>query len=263
MLNRWLATLERRFSKYALPNLTYPLVGIMGLVFVLLLANPTFDQALTLDRAAIARGQVWRLVTFVFLPPSRSVLWILFALWTTHTMGTWLEARMGTFRYQSYWLLGWASSLAAGLLSGVPVTNEFLLTSMLLAFGTMFPDFEFMVLFVIPVKVKWLAWMAGLLLLARVGVTPGWARVYPALAVGNYLAFFGADLIDMLRAFATRGAGAGRREKVSAVSSPERPRRVCAACGVTDEDRSVDFRVCTCARCEKPTDYCLAHARNH
>jgi hypothetical protein len=267
MLNRWLASVERRFARYTFANLTYPLVGIMGLVFVLLLTNPGFEQALVLDRAAILRGQVWRLITFVFLPPSSSPVWILFALWGLYTMGTMLEQTWGTFRYQTFWLLGWLGSVVVAMASGLPVGNIYLLMSVLLAFGTIFPDFEFRILFVIPVKVKWLAWFDALWLLSMVGMADGWAKLFPAIAIANYLLFFYTDLVDMLRAWIARGAHARKfgafREGTAPIARAERVPRVCKSCGVTDADPSIDFRVCTCAKCGKPTDFCVDHARNH
>ena len=54
---------------------------------------------LSLDRSFLLRGQVWRLVTFLFLPPSSSPLWILFNLYFYCLLGRGLEQQWGVFRF--------------------------------------------------------------------------------------------------------------------------------------------------------------------
>lgn len=265
MLNRWLATLERRYARYAFANITYPLVAAMGVMFVLLLTSPGLIHWVTLDREQVLHGQVWRLVTFAFIPPSLSPIWIVFSLFWLYTMGVMLEQTWGTFRYQVYWFLGWLGSVIVAMASGVSTTNELMLMSLFLAFATLFPDYEIRLFFVLPVKVKWLAWIDALALLAMVGMSHGVARIYPALAIANYLLFFGADLVSMLRGFGLR---ADRARAFSAFEQSKREaapsdKRVCARCGVSDADPSIDFRVCTCSKCKTPTTFCLPHSRDH
>lgn len=265
MLNRWLATLERRYGRYTLPNVTYPLVFSMAVVFVLIVTNPGLLQWLVLDRDAVLRGQVWRLFTFVLIPPSFHPVFIVFGLLFLHTMGTALEASWGTFRYQFYLGLGWLGALIVALLSGVPTTNAMLLASVTFAFATMFPDFTVRLFFVLPVPVKYIAIVTALGVLAMIGTSQGYERLYPVVALANYLLFFWVELVELVRGYTRR---AGRAQKFGKFRSDIRQgsiraKRVCAACGVTDDDPSVDFRVCSCAKCKSPTDYCLEHARNH
>jgi membrane associated rhomboid family serine protease len=266
MLNRWLATLERRFARYTFANITFPILAAMGTMFVLLLTSPGLHHWVTLDRDLVLQGQLWRLVTFMFLPPSMNPILLVFELWFLHTMGTMLEQTWGAFRYQMYWLLGWLSTVTVAMITGTSTDNTMMLTSLFFAFATVFPDFEVQLLFIFPVKVKFLAWIGALGLLALIGARQGIARIYPALAIGNYLLFFGSDLISMLREFVLRAKRARTYRKfqrdLRAVDHGE-TRRVCARCGVTDEDPSIDFRLCSCDRCGKPTYFCFEHARNH
>lgn len=266
MLNRWLATLERRYARYTFANITFPILAAMGVMFVLLLTSPGLYYWMTLDRDLVLRGQVWRLVTFMFLPPTMSPIWIVFSLWFLHTMGTMLEQTWGSFRYQIYWFLGWLSAVSVAMLTGVSTSNGMMLASLFLAFATVFPDFEMRLFFLFPVKVKYLAWVDALGLLALVGLSDGFARLYPALAISNYLLFFGKDLVGMLRGFSLRADRArayGRYQRDVRSADSAKTRRVCASCGVTSDDLSIDFRVCSCDKCQKPTTFCVKHARDH
>jgi membrane associated rhomboid family serine protease len=265
-MDRLLARLERKLGRYAIPGFTWYLVGLQSFVFVMELTNPGFSQYLALDRELVLQGQVWRLLTYLFIPPTTSPIWVLFELYWLYTMGTALEAEWGTFKYQVYWLSGMLFTTVGAFALGVPATNVYLLMSLFLAFATHWPDFEIRVFFLVPVAVKWLALLDGLMLLGMIGMAQGPARLIPVLAVGNYLLFFHRALIDQVR----RGAFRARRARAfdsfrRAVREPgDRPRaRRCALCGVTDADPNVEFRVCSCAKCGQATEYCLAHARNH
>jgi len=263
-MDRLLARLERRFGRYALHGFTYFLVAFQALVFVLELTNPGFSNLLTLSRDRLLQGQVWRLVTCLFIPPSSSPFWVLFALYWLYTMGTSLERELGDFKYQIFWLAGMISTIVVALVFNVPATNSYLLMSVFLAFATLYPNFEIRLFFVVPVAVKWLALVDAAVLAGMVGSEPGLARLIPVLAVGNYLLFFGTTLLDRIRsgAFRSRHAAAHRAARRIAAEATTR-RRSCSVCGVTDENREIEFRVCTCAKCGTPTDFCLPHSRNH
>lgn len=267
-MQRLLARLERRFGNYALHGITYYLVAIQAFVFVVELTNPGFVQMLSLNRELIMRGQVWRLFTYLFIPPTMSPLWVLFELYWLHLIGTSLEAQWGSFQYQFYWIVGMVLTTIAAFGFNLPATtNVDLLMSLFLAFATLFPDFEIRVFLLIPVKVKWLALLDAAAILARIGFADGMGKIVPLLAIGNYLLFFTPTLIDQIRAGAFTAHRAGARRKFKRDITETKPvaaRRTCKTCGVTDEDRSVDFRVCACEKCGGvATDFCLAHARSH
>ncbi len=258
-----LARLERRFDRYTPQNLTLYLVGLMGVTWVLERLRPGFLAMLALDPARVAAGQVWRLFTFVFIPPSDSPLWLFFALWWTWALGQMVERTMGSFRYALFWLVGVVTTAALAFAFGVPASNRFLLMSLFLAFATQQPEYEILLFFVLPLRVKWLALVDVALLALLVATAEGWQRLQPLAAISNYLLFFGPTLVALLQGRA-RKAARPAAQKRSAAEEVEAPRtRRCALCGVTDDDRRVEFRVCTCAHCGKPTEFCLAHARNH
>ncbi|MFL5365139.1 MAG: hypothetical protein ACJ781_06630, partial [Myxococcales bacterium] len=130
-MERWLTKLERRFGKYAPHNLILWLVGLSGLVYALSYASPGSLELLVLDPDAVARGEVWRLVTFLFLPwggggrGAFGPILTLVALMFLYTIGSSLEAEWGSFKFDVYYLVGVLATIAGAVLFG-PVTNEFL-----------------------------------------------------------------------------------------------------------------------------------------
>ena len=265
MFARLLTRLERRFGRYALPGFTYYLVGLMAFTFVMELVSPGFHQFLMLDPHLVRQGEAWRLVTWLFISPSFSPIFALFALYWQYQFGLAFEAQWGPFKYQFFWLLGAVFNTAAAFAFDVPITNVYLLMSLFLGFATLFPDYE-MVIIVFPVKIKWLALLDAAGLLAMVGMQSGWARLAPLLGIANYLLFFTPALLALVQAGrfrASRVTSAWTFQQSVRDSAPGKALRHCKTCEVTSEDPSVEFRVCTCSKCGGPTDFCLKHAREH
>lgn len=263
-MERWLATLERRFGRYVPGNLTYWLVGLMGATFVMEMVHPGFSEVLRLDAGLVMRGQVWRLFTYLLLPPSTTPVFVIFALWWLHRMGTTLESEWGAVKYLAFWLVGMAATTAVAFGFHLPAGNGYLLMALFLAYATLYPEEKLMVFFILPVAIKWLALLDALGLLYLVGTLPGLQRLLPVVSVANYLLFFTPTLAGLLRGFARSGGRVGARRKFStAGDAAVKSVRRCSVCGVTSEDPSVDIRVCSCAKCGKPTEFCLPHARNH
>jgi hypothetical protein len=259
-MQRLLARLERTLGRYAIPNLTWYIVGLGAVVFVLELAKPGFTSMLVLDPALVMHGQVWRLVTYLFIPPAAGPIWILFALYMTWMFGTSLEAEWGAFRYNIFYLIGMAGTTAAAFLTGEPVTNIYLNTTLFLAFATLFPDYQILLFFILPIKVKWLGWLAAAGLLVTVLTAPLGHKAAVAFALVNYLVFFQGTIRNLMRRGSRKVQSVAQRSKFE---PPLARVRKCSLCGKTDAEPDVDIRVCSCERCGKPTELCLEHARNH
>ena len=105
-MEQLLARLERRFGRYAIHNLISVVVGGMAIVWVLSLLKPEFQERLWLDIGAVRHGQVWRLVTFLFIPPPSKPMWVIINLYFTWWVGSSLEQRWGPFKFNVYYLLG-------------------------------------------------------------------------------------------------------------------------------------------------------------
>ncbi len=259
-MDRLLAKLERRFGRWAIPNLAAYLVALNAFVFVLAMARPAFIQALMFDPERVRRGEVWRVITFVFIPPSLSPIWIIFALYFAWLCGMALESVWGTFKFNLFYLLGMLGTMAAAFILGQSMSNLYLNTSIFLAFATLFPNFELLIFFILPVKAKWLGFLTCLLLAMSFGDGTNADRVAIAVALANYVLFCHRVLYNHLRQGFTRTRRESRMQKFRA---PPREYRTCKICGKSDADPQVDMRVCTCAKCGEPTSYCLEHARNH
>src|SRR5713101_2735121 len=165
----WLDKLERRFGFLGIPGLIRIIVGFNALVFVLVRLNPDFVSVLNLDPARIRHGEVWRLVTYIFIPQTFSFLWIVFVLWFLWFIGDGLERAWGPFRLTLYFLVGMIGTTIAALLSSSQFSNQMLFTTLFFAFAHFYPDEVIYVFFILPLKIKWIAWVyAGFLLLGFV-----------------------------------------------------------------------------------------------
>lgn len=263
-MEKLLNKLEYRFGRYALANFTYYLVGAQAIVFVLNIMQPGFANSLTLDSHLVKQGEVWRLLTWLFIPLSNSPIWILFSLYWLYLMGTALESHWGAFKYQIYWFTGILGTALFAFILDIPVTNSYLLMSLFFAFATLWPNYELMIFFILPVKVKWLALLSGATLLYMVAVLPLAYKIIPILAVGNYFLFFTSTLIRMIRqGFFRAGHAKKFYQFKQSVKESEIGERRCPICGITDADKTAEFRVCNCEKCGKPTEYCIKHAWEH
>ena len=140
------------------------MVIIIGQVLMFLASGGNMQ---TLSRAALVwdkvlEGEVWRLVTFLLVPPSASVLFLLIALYMFYLFGSSLEQIWGEVRYNAFLMLGAVLTIAAaGVVHDQPVTGAFLGGSVFLAFATYNPNFEILLAFILPVKIKYLAYLAA------------------------------------------------------------------------------------------------------
>ena len=264
-MDRLLARLERKLGRFAIENLTAFIVGGMAIVFVLAYAKPDLIEHLTLD-PAVALKQPWRFVTYLFIPTSMRLVWILFSLYWTWLVGSNLENEWGAFKLNVYYLIGVLGTTGAAWLTGMPQGNFWLNTSLFFAFATVFPNYEILLFFIVPIRVKWLALITAALVGYAFFDGDIGAKAAIAVAFGNYLLFFGGHLVGLARGQQVQMRQAARRtslrppprEEAEAKASS----RVCAICGAR-QDEGADIRVCTCEKCGGPRELCLEHAKSH
>ena len=182
----------------------YLCIAMLGVFILEYLPLPNSAwMALYFDRDLILRGQVWRIITFIFLPPSGSILWILFSLYFYYFLGTSLERHWGGARFNLYYLIGVLGNIAAGFLTGT-ATNVYLNTSLLLAFAVLYPDMQFTLFFFLPVKVKWIGWAWGAFLIYQ-AIQMSWTyRVALVFSFLPFVLFFGKQAFLQLRMDARR-----------------------------------------------------------
>jgi len=216
---------------------------------------------ITLLPGLVLAGEPWRLVTFLFLPPPTHPVFVAFAWYMFWLMGSALEEYWGAFRYNLFIFLGWALTVgAAFVLPGAYTTNIFLGGTVFLAFAYLNPDFELMVFFILPLKIKWLALLQWLGY-AYALYAGSWPVRFAVLAsVGNFLIFFGADIVAQLRTGRRRMEQQSRRNALQGDETVARHR--CHVCGKTDRTNPLEeFRYCS--KCVGEECYCSEHLKNH
>ena len=249
----WLDKLERRFGFLAIPGLIRFVIGFTVLVYLLVYLNRGFESYLALDPVLIRQGEVWRLVTYIFLPQTLSPLWLLLALWFLWFIGEGLERAWGAFRLTLYFLVGMIGTAVAAFFFGAKFSNGMLIVSLFFAFARFYPEEVIYILFILPVKIKWLAWIMGAFLLFGFVVNGMSYRMALVAAFANYLIFFGPEIIHEAR---HRTEVSARRKRFeSHARSEAEPLHKCAVCGATElTDPNLDFRVA-----RDGEEYCMAH----
>jgi hypothetical protein len=254
----FLKQLERKLGRFAIRDLTLYLVGGQGLALVLALAMPGFLGAILLIPDLVMAGQWWRLFSFILTPPAGNPIFAAFALYLLWFMGGALESHWGTFRYNVYVLIGFLMTIVAAFaFPGYAASNGYITGSIFLAFAYLFPNYEFYLFFILPVKVKWLALLTWLFY-GYEFITGDWAtRLLILAAVSNFLIFFGSEIVQQAR-YGHRRV----RQQAKTIAERDKPIHVCTVCGATDKSHpNMDFRYCT--KCEPPVAYCMDHLHNH
>ena len=188
--------LERKFGRFAIPNLMYYIIMMYAAGFVMSLFNPYFYvQYLALDAAAILRGQVWRIVTFLVCPPQSGVLFALLAMYLYYSIGSTLERVWGTFRFNMFFFMGVLGHIIAAFLVygvtgfSVPMSPYYLNESLFLAFACTFPEMQFLLIF-IPIRAKYLGMMYGALLVYSFLTGGIIAKIEIVVSMLNFIIFF-------------------------------------------------------------------------
>lgn len=224
----WLYRLERRFGRFSIQNLMLLIVVGQFAVFAADLILPDLGASgwLYLNWALVMRGQVWRLATFVFLPPSTSVVWILFSLYFYYMIGGALENEWGSFKFNVFYLVGMLGTIIGAAITGFG-WNSYLNLSLFFAFAILWPNYEFMVFFVLPLKAKYLALidaLAFVVSLANALSARNWGAVASiAASILNIALFFGGDVIRSIRR--ERGYAQTRKNWRSQMNEWERNQR--------------------------------------
>lgn len=203
----WLDKLERRFGRLAIPNLMTIIVGAMVIVYILSYAAAGAGYSLTsmlrFDRNLILEGQVWRIFTFLFLPSSSGIFFVIISLYFYWMIGSTLENQWGAFSFTVYYLLGAIGAIASGFIAG-GTTNSYLNLSLFLAFALLNPEYRILFFFFIPVKMKWLALIDGAVLIYSFIIESWPGRLALIMALLNLLVFFTPSFIDWIKSLVRR-----------------------------------------------------------
>lgn len=279
--------LERKFGKYAISNLMLYIMMGQAIVFTfsLLTKSSLLINFLYFNPLLIIRGQVWRLFSFVFIPNtlnSQSVLspiWFLFTAFLYYSIGGTLERAWGTFKFNCYYLLGMIFNMLGLLivqlilfrgqdsayyyyLSTYSMITTYLNLSMFLAYAVLFPDVQFLLYGILPVKVKYLAFI-DVLLLAYEFIAGGIGnKVLIITAFINFFIFFGRHLLNHKPTATQKQFRAAQKRELKQGPPIKVAFHKCTVCGKTElTDPDMEFRYCS--KCNGNYEYCMDHLPNH
>lgn len=263
-----------KHPRFGIPNLMMYIVIISLAVLLLTMMDRTgaLIKLLAFSPELILKGQVWRLFTFIFIPQSLS-LWSLLFFYFYYWIGSALEREWGTPRFNIFLISGILLTAIYGFIvyfiTGVDaaVDTYYVFLSMFFSFATLYPDVQVLFMFIIPVKVKWLAYIDAAFFAYAVFANPFPFNLLPIIAILNYLVFFGAELFEAL--------GFGRRKYRKATINFNREKaRIkyeqknadytykCSVCGRTDRQYpELEFRYCS--RCAGYHCFCEEHINTH
>ena len=278
-LHRWLDRFCARHPGFGIPNpMKYIVIGNVVVFLLDQFSNGLCSALLSFSPAAIAQGQVWRVVSFVFIPVSSGstffsrVILLAISLYFYWFIGNILEREWGSAKFTLFYAVGVVLTILAGLATrGAGVTMFYVNMSMFFSFASLYPDMQ-VLFFFIPMKVKWLAWLdLALFAVECVRYLIGGAPVLcllPLVAVVNYLIFFWPELAGLLGRTARRRRYTASKKTVNFQKAARQAQQQkgyihkCAVCGKTDTDYpNEEFRYCS--KCNGYYCYCSEHIHNH
>ena len=267
-----------RHPRFGINNLMlYIVIGTLAVwLFGAMDTTNMLVNSLAFNAAAVLRGQVWRLVTFVFIPQTGG-LWLFLFLYFYYFVGSTLEREWGAGRFTIYYLTGMLMSIIYGFIiyfvTGVSysMTANYINLSMFFAFATLFPDNMVLLFFIIPIKMKWLAIIDALYfvyaIISNFAAGMGLMSFLPLVAMLNYFLFCGGELFGsvMPRQRQQRRNTVDFKREVHRIKYETKNKNYmhkCAVCGRTDADYpELEFRYCS--RCAGYHCFCQDHINNH
>lgn len=293
---------EKKFGKYAIDNLPLMMIICYGFGYVLQYVNASFLNYLTLNPYAIVHGQVWRLVTWVLVPPdSTNVFLVLVAMLFYYSIGTSLERTWGKVAFNEYIFLGLLFTVAgAFVMMGVSYlvygsvlesaavqyfdavsqcfSTYYVSMSIFLAYAATFPDAVVLFMFILPVKVKWLGILYAVLLgidFVRAAAGGGFYICIAMLAsLLNFAVYYfrSRDLkrfrpkeVKRRTDFRRAVQGTGQHRGAPAPAGKMRQRSArhrCAICGRTELDDPT-LEFRYCSKCDGNYEFCQDHLFSH
>lgn len=276
--------MERKFGRKSGPNLMLILVICYAAGYVINRIFPAFSFYIAFYPDWILKGQVWRIISFVFMPSTSSIFLAFITCFIYISISKALEQVIGRFRVNFFLITGLILEILIGFLYSVVFSgsayltyvmyfNPYYLYAMLFVlFAMMYPDARFLLMFVIPIKGKWMVLVTFVMYALDVisafsqgNPGYGWALVFMIVAaVLNVVLFI---LVSNYRAISNKNVVRMRKYRKKAESAEQQRmkngfRHKCAVCGRTDATNpELDFRYCS--RCSGNYEYCSEHLYTH
>ncbi len=269
--------------RFGIPNLMRVIVIGNVAVYVLMLLTQANDanalSFLTFNLNALLHGEVWRLVTFVFVPAYSSPFALLISLYFYYWIGSTLERQWGTAKFNLYYISGALLTVLGVVLASLITGNPYLTAagtgyvnlSMFFAFAFLFPDTTVLLFFILPVKMKWLAYLDGALfafdIIKAIGAHNWAGVVLPIVALLNFAVFIWPEvhyLKERAKYQNSRKTIQFRQAQQQQAKQAQQQgyRHKCAVCGRTDTDYP-DLQFRYCSKCVGYHCFCQDHIFNH
>ena len=293
-LSNWINKLERKYHNYAIPELTK--IMIITYIIGYILNFVGLSGFISFNPYLIMHGQIWRVITWVLMPPSSLDLFTVIMLFFYYSLGTALERTWGDFRYNVYilsgliftiigsflvYFVGQATGLASfngmvldartyGYLISASVSTYYINMSIFFAFAASYPDMQIMLYFIIPLKIKWIAYLDAVFIAYRLVVAPWYAKIVILVSLLNFLLFYLSTKNSSEFNFHEtkrksnyrKSVFSGRFNNTYSDSKGVISKHKCAVCGRTElDDPTLEFRFCS--KCNGNYEYCQDHLFTH
>ena len=254
---------------FGIPNLMRYITAANVAIWVLGAINRSFLGVLTFDPALILHGQIWRLVSFIFYPPSMGLLAFL-AFWFYYWIGSTLEAQWGTGQFTIYYFSGVILTVLYGFIiyfitgRSVNLGSEYIYLSMFFSFAVLYPDMQVLFMYIIPIKIKYLAIVDAVFFAYSVIANSFPVNLLPLVAPTNFFIFCGGELFASLPRRPSKNTVNFRQEsaRIRREQKDKLYTHKCAVCGRTDVDHpELEFRYCS--KCQGYHCFCSDHINNH
>lgn len=266
--------MERKFGRYAIPHLTQYIIITYVIGYALQFAAGNAIAYLTLEPYFILHGQVWRLLSWLLIPPGSFGIFTIIMLLFYYSIGTTLERTWGAFRYNLYIFGGILLTIIGSfilyfimgsgtvfMLYGEAFSTYYISLSIFLGFALTYPEQQVMLYFIIPIKIKWLAYLDIVLLIWSMIQSSWVGRATIICSLLNVVVYF-----LLTRNYKRVSPQEMQRKKAytKAVHKSQTTitKHKCAVCGRTDEDgENLEFRFCS--KCNGNYEYCQDHLFTH
>jgi len=286
---KFIQLLEKKFGKYAIPNLMKYVIALYAIGLIIFTINPYAYMFLGLEVDMVLKGQVWRLLTFL-IPYNTldNIIFVFLKAYIFYMIGNALENAWGSFKLNLYFFSAvFFNIVAAFIVYGLFKVNIFVIvyrlllaspldiiySSMFFAFAALYPNTQFLLYFIIPIKVKYLAWLNGALyiydIISLIRQKLYFGIIPIVVSLANFLIFFLAtrnyrrlspreiERRAKFRRQVKEGMGYGNTGRHTVIT-----RHRCAVCGRTElDDDNLEFRFCS--KCDGNYEYCMEHLFTH
>lgn len=267
-LNQFLDKMERKFGRYAIHGLMRYICVLYIIGLIAEIINPQiYYYYLSLNPEMILRGQVWRLVTFLVQTPNSSIIFFIFTLYLYYMLGQTLERTWGAFRFNIYYFAGVIFTIIGSFVAYFVTGQVYLMDtyyinmSLFLAFAFLYPDMQLLLMFLIPIKIKWLAYLDMAFFAYSFFIGNLGTKISIVMSLLNFAIFFFAFMRHKVPNLHTMKRQAAYRRAVKKPAAGIAKHK-CAVCGRTsDSNPELEFRFCS--KCNGNYEYCQDHLFTH